>query len=181
MSEEVRGTDNTARRRGTRGIPGWLLYPAIVALALAPTVWVVVTWLSPGDGRITRWRDLQKLPEATLYYPGSTVLGSGGYDFDKGLLGINDATYNQQLGADASNEEVVAFYARELPARGWATDERSGGRSTDELLGRAWRKGQLIFRLGLPRPGTQANREPGYHTVYAITLIVHPLSSNQAR
>lgn len=142
----------------------------IVLLRVAEPRW---RWSPPSDSSaITRSSDLAKLPEAQLFYPGSTLLGSGGTDYESGIWGSNPAVWGNRLGTDASKDDVFAFYDRELVARGW---QASGGTAvgTAEVEGRGWQKGRVeiqvvILRKSDPQNPTAIN---AYQSPYRITLI----------
>jgi hypothetical protein len=147
----------------------------VVALGLL-LVGVVVagvgmTRSATGDGPITKQRELQQLPEANLFYPGATLLGSFGNDYERGVWGSNSASFGHTLGADVGQGEVLAFYERELAARGWQKAE-VGGVGTDESTVAAWRKEGLtllisILRKNDPRNSTAIN---AYQTPYRLVL-----------
>lgn len=151
----------------------WRAIVAVLAvlpfLTIGVGVWVL---RSATDGAITRRSDLQKIPEEHLYYPGSAVIGSIGNDYMSGIWGSNPATSGHRLGVDASQAEVLAFYDRELAARGWqqSTNVIYG---TAELEVRGWVKGGVLVRLAIlrkndPRYPAAVN---AYQTPYEIVLI----------
>jgi hypothetical protein len=116
---------------------------------------------------------LRALPEATLAYPGSEEVAAGGSDGGMTIDGPQGAFSWRWLGADASDEEIERFYAEELGARGWTEGgPGSGIRSTGELRARAWRKGDVVFRLAFPDPEQRADPEPfsRYQTIYDARL-----------
>lgn len=150
----------------------WIVL-AVCALVLLTIGFGVRLSRSPAyGGPITKRSDLQKLPEERLFYPGAVLLGSGGNNYEWGIWGSNGATSGHTLGANASKDEVLAFYDRELTARGWQKLPGVGVGSA-ELAVWAWRKDKVsvwvaILRTNDPRNPTAIN---AYQTPYRITLI----------
>jgi hypothetical protein len=68
---------------------------------------------------------LRQLPEATLYYPGAKVILEVSVPRNNGPDGKGPASYGHNLAVNATPDEVIAFYDRELVARGWAKSNRS--------------------------------------------------------
>ena len=62
---------------------------------------------------------IQSLPEDTLAYPDSTLTCSAGSPETPGIEGPHSATSSHCYTAPGSEAEVVAWYAKELAARGW--------------------------------------------------------------
>jgi hypothetical protein len=119
---------------------------------------------------------LRAMPEASLIYPGSEVITSGGRNAANGIDGRVSAEAWQFLGVNADPEAIQEFYATELAARGWAVDTHtsSGLLATGELTVVAWSKQAVIFRLGIRDPDSwRADPElfAQYESVYDAALI----------
>lgn len=159
--ETVTGTP--PRRRGC--LWGLLAVVAMSAVLVAATIW---GWRSRDEGHVRQWEELAALPEASLYYPGAVQLGAGGNDYDVGILSRLEAGYSQRISVDASMDEVRAFYARELPKRGW---EPSCGYGPGCVGGGGWRRDQLYLPVA---PDSKAN-DTAYRTVYIFRINVSPI------
>lgn len=128
-------------------------------------------------------RDLGTEPEANLYFPDSTVLGSDAAEPELTIEGRTNRYVGHLVGANASAKAISDFYDTALRELGWdtPTDNVAGAfgiRTTAELDAFSWRKGDLVFRLGirdkedpLGPPGELAAR---YETIYRIDLIESP-------
>jgi hypothetical protein len=119
---------------------------------------------------------LRALPEASLIYPGSEVITSGGRNAANGIDGRVSAEAWQFLGVNADPEAIQEFYATELAARGWTVDTHtsSGLRSVEELIAVAWSKEGIIFRLGIRDPeywGADPELFSRYQSAYDARLI----------
>ena len=117
--------------------------------------------------------ELRALPEATLTYPASDEVNNGGSDREMTTDGPQSAFTWRWLGVDARSEEIERFYAEQLASLGWAdATGASGARNTAELKARAWRKGDVVFRLAFPDPTAFADQAPfsRYTTVYDVRL-----------
>ena len=118
-------------------------------------------------------RDLRAMPEATLYYPDSKVVREIATPQINSPDGKSGAAFGHLLGANATRDEVLAFYDRELQARGWRTT--APGTGTNELKVAAWTNDKAIFRLGinLPESLTQDVRAAlaGYSIEYDARVI----------
>jgi hypothetical protein len=68
---------------------------------------------------------LRQLPEATLYYPGAKVIEEVSAPRNVGPDGQGPASYGHNLAVNATPDEVIAFYDRELKSRGWAKSTES--------------------------------------------------------
>jgi hypothetical protein len=119
--------------------------------------------------------------ESELVPPGSEVLDRREGEAGQTGEGTDTASVGLLIASRDSPAEVDAFYERELVARGWqpATDLEAIGlriRTTTELSARSWRKGDLVFRLGIldmTDPFAEGPSE-GYATVYRISLVDRP-------
>ena len=126
-------------------------------------------------GGYTR-QDLERQPEARLAYPGATLLHEAGSEPVRGIEGQEYANFSAAFGTSATAAEVEAFYARELPARGWQLAPEKNFGSTSETHAVTWRKGDLLFRLGIYKKNdVQVPRAyDAYTTAYTIDLLVSP-------
>lgn len=104
---------------------------------------------SPYEGGATLTQ-LKALPETNLFYPDSEIVVRLGRE-DMGLFaGRNPSYTGYDLATNASEDEILAFYTRELHGHGW---QALGGlystSSTAERIARSWRKGDRIFRFAI--------------------------------
>jgi hypothetical protein len=121
---------------------------------------------------------LRARPEASLVYPGSTVLREGGYDATtEAVAGIW-----RQLATTASMDEILAFYRAELAAAGWET---GGGCCVFSALHErqtcAWHRSDVVLRLSFWNMEQFAERYPddaANATVYEVRLMDHGSTSN---
>jgi hypothetical protein len=149
---------------------GWLTLVVVVILGLG--LYAVL-----GRSTTTDSADaLRALPEASLVYPGSEVIASGGRNPSTGVDGRVSAAAWQFLGVDADPAAIEAFYANELAAQGWAVDTHtsSGLVATGEMVAHAWSKNGVIFRLGIRDPESwRADPElfSRYESLYDARLI----------
>jgi hypothetical protein len=91
--------------------------------------------------------------------PGSSELASGGTDEEQTPEGRVPAIASRGYGVDASWEETVAYFDRELEAQGGEDGGGSSGlTSTIEHAVQAWHRDDRILRLGhlrgSPKPGS---------------------------
>jgi len=120
--------------------------------------------------------DLQRQPEAQLAYPGATPLAQGSREPEWTVEGQQYAVAHAHYGTSATAAEVEDFYGRELAARGWRLAPEKSGRATNETRAVTWRKGDLLFRLGIMRKNdVQVPRAyDAYTTAFEVALIVSP-------
>ena len=147
-------------------------------LALALVVALLVGGCGSTDA--SPLASLRAMEEASLAYPGSTQLGELALDQQTGsITGPQSAMLGYQLGTDASEADVEAFYEAELARRGW-TIARSDAAITVGIPGstessaRAWEKGETFFRLSFRRRDDQGRLDSAtlarYPTIYEIRL-----------
>jgi hypothetical protein len=125
--------------------------------------------------------DLWSEPESQLLPLGSEVLDKREGYAGQTIEGTNTASVGLLIASQDSPAEVDAFYETELGSRGWhtPTDLEAIGlriRTTTELSARSWRKGDLVFRLGIldmTDPFAEGPSE-GSATVYRISLVDRP-------
>jgi hypothetical protein len=116
---------------------------------------------------------LKQMPEATLYYPGSKVVDEVSNPRNSGPDGQHPASYGHNLAVNATPDEVIAFYDRELKARGWTRGNAIGGPG---LADASWRKPGFSFVVtifpaeppGLPSDLQQAYS--GYNLSVSVNL-----------
>jgi hypothetical protein len=128
---------------------------------------------------ITKGTELQQLPEAHLFYPGSTIIGQRGADFDRHVAGgPNPAFYGYALGVNAPEDAVLAFYEQQLPALGWTPSNWDNITGTAERRTLAWRKGNLVFSVAIPLKNDPRNSPvgDGFDTPYTIRVTAGPPS-----
>jgi GrpB-like predicted nucleotidyltransferase (UPF0157 family) len=98
------------------------------------------------DHRSIRAADLEARPEAKLFYPGSSVVGST--HADQGSDPANPITgpakIDTLLAVSAAPDTLEAWYQRELPARGWALTPASI-RPVQGEIDFEWRRGPREF------------------------------------
>jgi hypothetical protein len=115
---------------------------------------------------------------AQLQMPGSTELASGGTDEEQTPEGRVPAIAWRSYGVDASWEELIAYFDRELEAQGWEDGGGSSGlTSTTEHAVRAWHRDDRILRLGhlsdSPKPEAGS-----FLTFYSVALIGQGIPTN---
>lgn len=109
------------------------------------------------------------LPEATLRQdaaselapPGATSLATLSAEPFNNITGPQAGFYGHLFGTDLGSDDVSAFYARELVARGWRAT-RAPIRGSTESQAWGWCKPNMLFRLAiLERDGYDARGLPG--------------------
>jgi hypothetical protein len=131
--------------------------------------------------------ELWSEPESQLVPAGSKVLDRREGEAGQTIEGTNTASVGLLIASQDSPAEVDAFYEAELGSRGWQppTDLEAIGlriRTTTELSARSWRKGDLVFRLGIldmTDPFAEGPSE-GYATVYRISLVDRPVKPTKS-
>lgn len=151
-------------------------------LTIRPLAALLVLVLVAACGSIDKapLATLQAMDEASLFFPGSTQLATFGDDQQTGsITGPQSAFFGYQLGTEASDAEVEAFYEAELGDRGWSTARPDdaitiGIRSSTDSRARAWEKGDAFFRLSFRRRdklgGLDDQNLAGYPTIYEFRL-----------
>jgi hypothetical protein len=130
-------------------------------------------------------RDLWSQPEARFIYPESVVLDKREQEARLTMDGEVSASVGYLLGSNSEAAPVESFYATELARLGWLPPDDNetsarGIRTTAELMARSWRRGELVFRLGVldrAHPAAEGPSE-GYETVYRIDLISAPAEAS---
>ena len=116
---------------------------------------------------------LRKMPEASLYYPGSKVVDEVSNPRTSGPDGQHGASYGHNVAVNGSPDDVVAFYDRELTARGWT---RGTGIGASGLADASWRKPGfsfvvVIFAAQMPGlPSDMAQAYSGYDLSVSLSL-----------
>jgi len=106
-----------------------------------------------------------QLPEAALIYPGATPLAQGAQSGEGGFIG-----------AQATPQEIIAYYDRELVARGWERRNAPPIKSVQEEYSAAWLRDGLVVRLSTlyqkddPRLPPLAAMQR-YQTVYRADIL----------
>ena len=111
-------------------------------------------------------RDLRAMPEATLYYPNSKVIREIATPQINSPDGKSGAAYGHLVGANATPDELLAFYTDQLAAKGWQTS--APGTGTTELKVATWTNGKAIFRLGINQPASLTTDMQQALTGYSI-------------
>jgi hypothetical protein len=129
------------------------------------------------------WKDLGP----GLIYPSSEILDTREGQAESTIAGGASASVGYLLGSDDQPSDVADFYATELAKLGWKepadNEARARGiRTTAELSARSWRKGDLVFRLGIldvSHPAAEGPSE-GFETVLRIDVIAQPAEPDQS-
>jgi hypothetical protein len=110
---------------------------------------------------------LRQLPEATLYYPGAKVIQENAVPRISGPDGQGPANFGHFLAVNATPKEVIAFYDRELKARGWTKSDRT--LNIVDLSEGLWTKPGLYMEVYTRRPPDGDPVYAGFDlAVYAI-------------
>jgi hypothetical protein len=135
-----------------------------------------------GCGTSDRVAQLWAYPEAELSPVGSTVLDKRERPARMTIEGRDTASVGYLLGAQEDPAAIEDFYGHELTSRGWQdpTDAPAFGLaiiSSTELSVRVWRKGDVVFRLGVLNPADPAAEGPseGFASVFRIDLVDRPI------
>ena len=85
-------------------------------------------------------RDLERHPEATLYYPGASVIAHGGIAEQDLFLGSRGSAFTSSILATSDGaDRIYAWYQSWLSTHGWRTAEML--QSTAELSVQGWKRG----------------------------------------
>jgi hypothetical protein len=151
-----------------------------ILLGAALGIVVGCTTQSPSPSQvtpITLWTE----PESQLLYPGSEILDKREHEPALTMEGEVSASVGYLLGSADTAALVEDFYAGQLATLGWRPPDDNeartrGIRTTAELMARAWRKGDLVFRLGIIDQSHPAAEGPaeGFETVFRIDVIAKP-------
>lgn len=98
---------------------------------------------------------LRAMQEGALLPPGSVAVGTYAQDEQRTIEGTNYAVFGHNVGTSESEDQVVAFYARELPRRGWTPEPYGTGPATTQTMAMNWVKGEVEFHLGFWRTGEE--------------------------
>lgn len=120
-------------------------------------------------------------PESRLVSAGSTILETREGQPHQTVEGWDSSFVRSLVGSQDAVAEIESFYEMELSSRGWQppTDSQAaalGIRTSSELSARTWRKGDLVFRLGIVNISDPYAEGPseGYANVYRISLVDRP-------
>lgn len=111
---------------------------------------------------------LRRLPEATLYYPGAKVVYENAHGRNIGPDGQGPASYGHFLAVNATPDEVIAFYDRELKARGWTKSAKS--LSIVDLSEGLWTKPGLYMSVDTQHPPDGDPAYVGYDLAVDATI-----------
>ncbi|HEV2927390.1 MAG TPA: hypothetical protein VGW74_01755, partial [Propionibacteriaceae bacterium] len=152
--------------RAGRGRLGVLARRAALLVALVSVL------AACSDDRPLRY--LQSQPEDTLAYPGAELTCTSGVDSEVGLSSTEPARSEHCYTADATEDEVVAWYAAELASRGW---RRMGQDLPEARLIPEWDKGfvSLELREFLQAPDGLAINKVTYAVVTAVRSTAYDL------
>jgi len=171
---ECEGSDRSDAGRARRLPPPIGRRRVVIGLSVLTLSWPLAACqrATPTSGAIISGQALAQYPEYHLYYPGSTLIGQGTKDAETGPSGYSRANAGATLGTDATADEVVAFYTREIAARGWQVSDIDGVGTTSDLAAYGWRKGHVAFRVAILRPHDPRNPTAidSYRTAYTILL-----------
>jgi len=155
--------------------------PGVVRMLMRAGALALLLQLA-GCGTSDRVAQLWAYPEAELRPVGSTVLDKRERPARMTIEGRDTASVGYLLGAPEDPAAIEDFYGRELISRGWQepTDLPAIGlrvRTSTELLARSWRKGDVVFRLGVLNPADPAAEGPseGFASVFRIDLVDRPI------
>ena len=124
-------------------------------------------------------RDLETHSEATLYYPGASVIAHGGTAEQDFFLGSPGSAYTTSiLATPDSTDRVYAWYQSRLTADGWRAAEML--QSTAELSVQGWKRGSrevmIVSMLDPERWRTAfGNTIPSGHTIVRTRYGVSPV------
>jgi hypothetical protein len=173
---DARAASDRQWRRGLLVVVLLTVLATLVLCLSGPVIGFIGLWQryhpDPQTGPILRASALQRYPEYQLRYPAAVLIGEGGKDAENGPFFYSRAMAGAVLGTDDSEEQVVAFYERELAARGWQLSDRDTVGTTAELNAYAWRKGSVVFRLAFLRKNDPRNPPAGdqYATPFDFRL-----------
>ena len=175
----------SARMTRRRLLVGGLALGGVAALVAALVQVESFTENSKGadglpDHRALRASDLARRPEATLYFPGSSILVRATLDqgADPANPASSPAEVDTLLVTPAAPEIVTAWYSQKLAARGWRLSQSSLTRDAPAgELASEWRRGRREYfdlRLYVDRAtlGNQGYTVPGL--IYRVVYLVGP-------
>lgn len=151
----------------------WRGHPRRLARRVALLVVLVSVLAACSDTRQLRY--LQSQPEDSLAYPGAELTCTSGIDAKAGLWSTEPASSEHCYTAQATEDEVVAWYAAELATRGW---RRMGENDPDPpRLIPKWDKGFVALELEDFRqpPDDFAIEEVTYSVVTAVRFTSYDL------
>jgi hypothetical protein len=157
---------------------GYLKRGVLLGVALA--IVVGCTTQSASASQVTPL-GLWSEPESHLVSANSAILETREGQPHQTVEGWDSAFVRSLVGSQDAAAEIESFYEIELASRGWQppTDNQAaalGIRTSSELSAQTWRKGDLVFRLGIVNMSDPYAEGPsaGYVTVYRISLVDRP-------
>jgi hypothetical protein len=115
------------------------------------------------------------MSELALVAPDSTLVADLSRPRKVTIEGTNRATAGHRYGSDATADDVVGFFERELSSRGWVpSQDVSRIRGTNESLVHVWQKGEVVYRLSVLRkddPRLMPDLSLRFKTIYDAVLI----------
>ena len=134
--------------------PGRLTLPERIALIV--TLLVVIGLVGYAVAGIDSTRPVRELPEAQLAFPGATETGRGASRETGSIFGRTPASFSRWYTTTATYGEVLDFFHRELPDRGWSDHYDFGLSSSDEQI-HNWSKDGFMFQLDIARDDPEAS------------------------
>ena len=139
----------------------------------------VCVWLLVGCGtNPAPLGALRAMPEGSLLPPGSVAVATYAQDEQQTIEGTNYAVFGHNVGTSETQDDVIAFYARELPPRGWTPEPHGTGPATTQTAAMNWLKGDVEFHLGFWRKVEEhlpPTASPGsFAVVFQAVLISQP-------
>ena len=96
---------------------------------------------------------LRAMAEGTLLPGGCVAVGTYASNEQQTIEGTNYAVFGHLVGTMQTQDEVISFFATELPRRGWAPQPYGTGPATTQTMAMNWVKGDVEFHLAFWRPG----------------------------
>lgn len=133
-----------------------LLFVLVVFIVVAVQVGIRIHEATDGVYRTAK--QLQRVPEEHLFYPGSVDLAHGGENLSSDILGQKDVAFSSHtLGTNVSDEELFAFYRERLVAAGWQRSGADGSLSSGQLRAIVYRRGSLVIQVTTLQRGDVSN------------------------
>jgi len=132
------------------------------------SIWVAIfiaLGLGACSGGQTPIESLRAIPEEHLFYPGAQQLGRLGEEGGPGIEGSRVPMSGYRLGSGDGPHDIVAWYRRELQARGW-TELSTSAPTSDEQSAYGWSRGELSYRVGILAPEASDD----FETVFDIRI-----------
>lgn len=133
------------------------------------------------SGQARDWPERSELasePAAALRFPEAEELAHVANEARSTIEGPFAAFDGRIYGSQATQEDIFAFYERELANLGWQRDEFAVFTSSGELDSWGWCKPSMIFRLAIKKPGNF--REEFYRGKEFVTVFEGVLIGREA-